>query len=163
MSNQQIAKERHKSIIRKFLKQIFYPSFKDNTWGVDLADIQLISKYIKAIMYLLCVIDLFSKYAWIVPLKDKNGITIANAFQSILTRSKRKPNKTWVGQGSKFYNKSFKKWLEDNDIKMYSKYNEAKSVVSERFIKTLKNKIYKHMTAISKSVYFNVLHDIVNN
>ena len=86
MSNQQLAKELHKSIIRKFLKQIFYPSFKDNTWGVDLADIQLISKYIKTIMYLLCVIDLFSKYARVVPLKDKNGITIANAFQSILTR-----------------------------------------------------------------------------
>ena len=83
----------------------------------------------------------------------KKVITIVNIFQSILDNSKQKPNKIWVDQGTEFYNKSFKKWLEDNDIEMYHIYNQGKSVVVETFIKTLKNKIYKHMTAVSKNVY----------
>ena len=139
-----------------------YSSFKDNIWGVDLADMQLKSKCNKGIRYLLCAIDLFSKYAFVVPLKDKKGATITNAFQSILDKSNRKPNKIWVDQGSEFYNNNFKKWLKDNDITMHSTHNEGKSVVAERFIRTLKNKIYKRMTAISKNVYFDVLDDIVD-
>ena len=79
-----------------------------------------------------------------------------------MDNSKRKPNKIWVDQGKEFYNKFFKKWLKDNNIEIYSTHNEEKSVVDERFIKTLKNKIYKHMTAISKNVYFDVLNDIVS-
>ena len=105
---------------------------------------------------------MFSKYASVVPLKDKKGESIVNAFQSILDSSKRKPNKIWVDQGSEFYNNQFKKWLKDNDISVYSTYNKGKSVVAERFIRTLKNKICKHMTAISKNVYFDVLDDIVD-
>ena len=123
---------------------------------------QLISKYNKGIRYLLCVIDIFGKYAWVVPLKDKNGVTIINAFQSVLKKSNRKSNKIWVDQGSEFYNTSFKKWLKDNDIEMYSTHKEGKSVAAERFIRTFKNKTYKHMTAISKNVYFDVLDDIVD-
>ena len=140
-----------------------YSSFKDNIWGVGLADMQLISKYNKGIRYLLCGIDLFSKYAFVVPLKDKTRTTIVNAFQSILSNSKRKPNKIWVDQGSEFYNTHFKKGLKDNNIEMYSTYNEGKSVVAERFIRTLRSKIYKHMTAISKNVYFYVLNDMLMN
>ena len=79
-----------------------------------------------------------------------------------MVSSKRKPNKIWVDQGIEFYSKSFKNWLKDNNIEVYSAHNERKSVVAERFIRTLKNKIYKHMTAISKNVYFNVLNDIVD-
>ena len=115
-----------------------YSSFKDNIWGVDSAEMQLISKYNKGIKYLLCAIDLFSEYAFVVPLKDKKVTTIVNAFQIIKDNSKRKPNKIWVDQDSKFYNKSFKKWLKDNKIEMYSTNNEGKSVVAERFIRTLK-------------------------
>ena len=123
---------------------------------------QLISKCNKGIRHLLCVIDLFSKYAWVVPLKHKKGVSIVNAFQNILDSSKRKPNKIWVDQGSELYNNVFKKFLKDNDISVYSTYNEGKSVVAERFIKTLKNKIYKHMTAISKNFYFDVIDNIVD-
>ena len=161
LQNKQLAEELHKPIIRKFKKRKVSSSFKDNIWGVDLADTQLISKYNKGIRYLLCDIDLFSKYAWVVPLEDKKGVTIAKAFQKILDNSKRKPNKICVDQGSEFYNKSFKKWLKENDIILYSTHNEGKSVAAERFIRTLKNKIYKHMTALSKNVYFDVLDDIV--
>ena len=88
--------------------------------GVDLADMQLISKYNEGIRYLLCAIDLFSKYAFVVFLKDKKGTTVANAFQSILNNSKRKPDKIKVDQGSEFYNTHFKKWSKYNNIKMYS-------------------------------------------
>ena len=123
---------------------------------------QLIGKYNKGIRYLLSAIDLFSKYTWVVPLKYKKGTAIVNAFQSILDNSKRKPNKVWTDHGGEFYNNVFKRWLKDNNVKIYSTYNEGKSVVAERFIKTLKNKIYKHMTAISKNVYFDVLDDIVD-
>ena len=131
--NQQLANEFHKPIIRKFKKRKVYSSFKNNIWSVDSADMQLISKHKKGTRYLLCVIDLFSKYAWVVPLKDKKGVSIVNGFQGILD----------------FTIIEFKKWLKDNDS-MYLTYNEGKSVVAERFIRTLKNRIYKHMTAISK-------------
>ena len=100
---------------------------------------QLISKFNKGSRFLLCVIDTHSKYAWVVPLKDKNGVTIVNALKQILKESNRKPDKTWVDKGSEFYNNSFKKWLQDN-IEMYSTHNEGKSIVAERFIRTLKNK-----------------------
>ena len=116
----------------------------------------------KGIKYLLCAIDFFSKYAFVVPLKDKKGISIANAFNKIIKQSNRKPNKIWVDQGGEFYNNVFKKWLLDNDIIMYSMYNEGKSVVAERFIRTLKNKLYKHMTATGKNVYYDILDDLVN-
>ena len=123
--NEQLANELHKPIIRKFEKIKLYSTFKDNIWGVDLADMQLLSKYNKGIRFLLCVIDIFSKYAWVVPLKDKKGISIVKAFQIILKQSNKKPNKIWVDKGSEFYNAYFKKWLRDNDIVMYSTHNEV--------------------------------------
>ena len=73
---------------------------------------QLISKFNKGFRFLLCVIDIFSKYAWVVPLKDKKGISIVYTFQKILKESDRKPNKTWVNKGSEFYNSSFKKLVK---------------------------------------------------
>ena len=122
---------------------------------------QSLSKYNKGIKYLLCTIDLFSKYTWVVPLKDKREISIVNAFQKIVSKG-RKLNKIWVDQGSEFYNKLFKRFLKINSIEMYSTYNKGKSVVAERLIRTLKKKIFKHMTAVSKNVYFHVLDDIAN-
>ena len=109
----------------------------------------------------MCAIDLFNKYEWVVPLKDKKGTSVVKAFQNIISEG-RKPNKIWVDQSSEFYNNSFKDFLKINNIEMYSAYNEGKSVVAERFIRMLKNKIFKHMIAISKNVYFDVLVDIVD-
>ena len=106
-------------------------------------------------------IDIFRKYAWIVPLKDKKGASTLDAFQKILNKSGRKPNKVCVDKGSEFYNIFFKKWLKDNDIEMYSIHNEGKSVVAERFIRTFKTKIYKYMTSVSKNVHIDKLDDIV--
>ena len=130
-----LADELHKPIIRKFNKRKVYSQFKDNIWGIDLADMQSLKN--KGIKYLLCAIDLYSKYAFVVPLKDKKGISIVNAFNKIIKQSNRKPNKIWIDQGVEFYNHVFKKWLSSNDIIMYSTYNEGKSVVAERFIRRL--------------------------
>ena len=105
---------------------------------------------------------MYSKYAFVIPLKDKKGYSIVNAFNKIIKQSGRKPNKIWIDQGDEFYNNIFKKCLSDNDIIMYSTYNEGKSVVAERFIRKLKNKLYKHMVATGKNVYYDVLDDIVN-
>ena len=121
-----------------------------------------LSRKNKGIKYLLCAIDLYSKYVFVIPLKDKKGISIVNAFDTIIKQSKRKPNKIWVDQGREFYHNNFKKCLSDKNIIMYSTYNEGKSVITERFIRTLKNKLYKHMTATGKNVYYDVLDDVVN-
>ena len=107
---------------------------------------QLMSKLKKGPCFSLCVIDINSKYAWVVPLKYKRGIAITNAFLKILDESNPKPNKIWVDKCSEF---------EKNDIEMYSSHNERESVVAERFIRTLKNKIYKYMTSLSKNVYID--------
>ena len=95
-------------------------------------------------------------------MKDKKGISIINAFNKIIKQSNRKPNKIRVDQEGEFYNHVFKKWLSDNDIIMYSTFNEGKSVVAERFIRTLKNKLYKHMTATGTNVHYDHLDDVVN-
>ena len=117
-------------------------------WGADQADTQLIIKFNKGFRCLLCVIDIYSKYAWILSLKDKKGTTITNAFQKTLKESNCKPNKIWVDKGSEFYNRLMKSWLEKNYIEMYSTNNEGKSVAAERFIRTLKNKIYRYIISI---------------
>ena len=99
---------------------------------------ELMRKFNKGFRFLLCIIDIFNKYAWVIPLKDEKGVSAVNTLQKILKESNRKPNKIWVDKGSEFYNSSFKKWLKDNDIEMYSTNNEGKSVIAERFIKNIK-------------------------
>ena len=115
--------------------------------GADLVDMQLISKFNKEILFLLCVIDIFIKFAWAIPLNDEKGITITDAFQKLLDR---KPNKIWIDKSCEFYNRSVKPCLQKNTIEMYSRHNKGKSAVAERFIGTLKSKIGKYMTSISK-------------
>ena len=110
---------------------------------------------------MLRVIDIFSKYAWVIPLKDKRDILINNAFQKILDESNREPNKIWVDKAVNFTNRSMKSFLQNNNIHMYSAHNDRKSVVAKRFIKTLTNKIYKYMTSLSKNVYIDKLNEIM--
>ena len=127
---------------------------------------QLISKFkfnlILINRNLYWVIYIYSKYAWVAPLKDKKGLSIVNVFQIILKQSARKPHKIWVDKDSEFYNSHFKKWLRNNSIEMYLTDNEGKSAVAEKFIRTIKNKIYKYMTSILKNMYIDKLDDIVN-
>ena len=103
MFDKKLAEELHKPIIRKVQSP-----FIENIWGTYLADMELIGKFNKGFRFLLCVIDIFSKYTWVIPLKDKRGITITNVFQNILYESHRKPNRIWVEKGSEFYSRSKK-------------------------------------------------------
>ena len=100
-ANYQLASELHKQIIRKFNRRKVYSSFRDNIWGTDLADMQSLSKYNRGIKYSLCAINLFSKYAWVISLKDKKRISIVHGFQKIISKG-RKPNRIWTDQGSQF-------------------------------------------------------------
>ena len=135
IQDKESAEEWHKLIIRKFYKPKVYSPFTGNIWSADLAGMQLISKFNKETRFLLCAINVFSKYTWVIPLKDKKGVPIIHAFQKISDETNCKPNKMWIDKGSEFYNRSMKSWLQDNNIEIYSIHNEGKSVVAERFIK----------------------------
>ena len=119
VNNLQLAEELHKPIVKNFKRKKVYSSYKDNIWDVDLADMTLISKFNKGIKYLFCVIGLFSRCAWVIPLKNKKSDSIVEGFEKILDSSDRKPNTIWVDLGSEFYNNKFKKSLKENDIEMY--------------------------------------------
>ena len=140
MSNQQLTEGLHKPIIRKFVKWKLHSFFVDNILGGDLADMHLASKFNKGFRFLLCVLIL-KVNMHLLPLKDKKGSTITNTFQKTLNQSNCKPNKVWVDKGSEFHNGSMKSWLQDNDIEIYSTHNESKSVVAERFTRTLRIKL----------------------
>ena len=118
MYDQQLAEELQKPIIRKFKKRKVESSFLDSIWGADPADMQLISKFSEGFRFLLCVINIYSKYAQVITLKHEKSIRITNTFQKFFKGSNRKPNKKWVDKGSEFYNRSIKSWLE----KMPQKY-----------------------------------------
>ena len=117
ISNKELSKELYRQIIQKLKKRKVHSSFTDNIWGADLADVQLICKFNKG-RFLLWVIDIYSKYTSVIPLKDKKGIIITNAFENILDKSKHKQNKIWVDKEREFYNRSMKLLLQNNDIEM---------------------------------------------
>ena len=110
MQKKELAEELNKPILRKFEKPKVHSSPIDNVWVVDLVEMQLLNKFDKGIPSLLCVIDIYSKYVWVIPLKDKKGIIVTNAFQNILDELVPKPNKIWVDKGSEFHNRSIKSW-----------------------------------------------------
>ena len=120
ISNKKSTKQLCKPIIRTFNKRKEHSSFIDKIWGEDLAEMQLTSKFNKEFRILLFLIDIYSKYPWVISLKNKESIAITNAFRKILNESNRKSNKIWVDKGSEFYNSSMKSWLEKNNIEMYS-------------------------------------------
>ena len=128
-TNYQLANEPHTQIIKKFKRRRVYSPLRNGLCGLDLADMQSLNKYNKIIKYLLCAINLFSKYAQVVSLKEERGITVVNAFQKVISKG-HQPNKIWIDEGGEFYNNLFKRCLKINSIEMYSKYNEGKSVVS---------------------------------
>ena len=114
----------------------------------------LTSKFNKGNRFLLCFIDIFSKYAWVISVKDKKGITITKAFQEILHKSSCNPNKILVDKESEFYNSSMKSWLKNNNIEMYSIHNEGKLVVAEKFIRFLKKTTNIWLQYQKKCVYW---------
>ena len=151
----QLAEELHKPVIKKFRKRRVYSYGIDDIWAADLIDMTAYSKQNKHYKYLLMVIDVFSKYGWIVPVKNKYGETIAEAFKTIL--KERQPDKLWVDKGTEFYNKHVKALFPN----MYSTENEEKSSVVERWNRTMKEKMFKYFTANDTTKYYPILNDLV--
>ena len=120
------------------------------------------SKENKGYRYMLNVIDVFSKYAWSIPMKDKTGITTLNAFKQIVESSKRKPKHIWVDKGKEFYNKNIDEWIKANNIIRYSTYGEHKSAVIERFNRTLKSNMWKRFSAENTRNWINMLDRLLN-
>ena len=157
----QLAEELHKPIKRKFTKRKVLVNGLDDIWSADLVDMQSFAQHNNGVKYLLNVIDVFRKYAWSVPLLDKTGNTITNAFDNIIEQSNRKPNKLWVDQGSEFFNRVMDKWLKDNHIMRYTTFNEGKAVVVERFNRTIKTRMWKYFSANNTYKYVDVLDELI--
>ena len=154
-----LAEELHKPIRRKFKRRRVLVNGIDKIWAADLADMQAFSKFNRGIKYLLAVIDVFSKYGWLIPLiplKDKTGKSVASALKTIF--KERKPEKMWVDKGKEFYNKDVKELIE-----LYSTENEEKSSVVERWIRTMKEKMWKYFTDNNTNVYIDILPDLVKD
>ena len=147
-----LAEELHRPIKRKFPKRRVIVNDIDDTWSADLVDMQAFSKDNKGIKYLLTVIDIFSKYAWAIPLKNKTGESVTDAFNKIVSEG-RSPQNLWVDEGKEFYNKTFQSMLDKNDINMYHTFNEGKAVVIERFNRSLKRIMWKYFTANNTYIY----------
>ena len=135
----------------------------DDVWGADLVEMQEWSKQNKGYRYMLNVIDVFTKFAWSIPLKDKRGDTVTEAFKNIVKTSKRIPKHLWVDQGKEFYNKNMDEWLKVNNIVRYSTFAESKSAVSERHNKTLKEMMWKRFTAENTRTWINMLDKLIMN
>ena len=134
----------------------------DLIFSADLVDMSHFARHNRGYKYLLTVIDVFSRYAWVMPLKTKTGKEINRAFSSVLKKSKRKPQKLWTDRGGEFYNKIFKNFLKQQGIDMYSIYNESKAVVIERFNRSLKGDMFKHFSANSTQNYVKILPALVH-
>ena len=162
-SSQQLAEELHKPITRNFRKRRVISYGVDKIWASDLVEIQKYGKWNKGIKYLLMVIDVFSKYGWIEPLKDKKTESVSLAFDHIFKKSKRKPEKLWTDKGSEFISKHFKDFLKTHSIILYHTENEEKSIIVERWNKTMKNKMWKMFSANNNTVYWDKLDKLVDD
>ena len=144
----------HRPVKKKFKRRKTLARYLDHIWQADLVDLQAISKENRGHSYILTVIDVLSRYAFAVPLKNKTGLSIIQAFKKIFSLSKRKPKKIHTDYGTEFYNKSFKDFLRDNKIILYSTSSDTKASIVERFNRTLKSKMYKYFATVTKELTF---------
>ena len=151
-----LAEELHRPIKRKFKKRRVIVNGIDKIWAADLADMTAFKDYNDGYKFLLLVIDTFSKYGYLIPLKNKKGETVADALKDIF--KKRKPGKLWTDKGKEFYNKNVKDLVE-----LYSTENEEKSSIAERWVRTIKEKMWKYFTDNNTYKYIDVLPDLVED
>ena len=160
--NKILSEELHKSKRKNYPRRKIIVNHIDEIFAADLVEMQKFAKLNRGYRYLLTCIDIFSKYSWVIPLKDKKGITIKNALEKIF--NERKPNFLWTDRGTEFYNKQVQDLLNENNIKLYSTNNsEIKSSVVERFNRTFKNMMYKKFTENNNTIFYNILDELVNN
>ena len=153
-----LAEELHKPVKRKFRKRRVLVSGIDKIWAADLADMQALSKENEGYKFLLLVIDTFSKYGWIVPLKNKKGETIVKALKEIFKESGRRPDKLWTDKGREFFNKDVR-----DLVYLYATENEEKSSIAERWIRTMKEKMFKYFTDNNTYNYIDALPELVED
>ena len=160
--NKILSEELHKAKRKNYPRRRIIVNHIDEIFAADLVEMQKFAKLNKGYRYLLTCIDIFSKYSWVIPLKDKKGITIKNALEKIFKQ--RKPKFLWTDRGTEFYNNQVETLLNENNIKLYSTNNsEIKSAVIERFNRTFKNMMYKKFTENNNTIFYNVLDELVNN
>ena len=157
---EKLAEELHKPIKRHFTRRRVITYHIDEIWAADLVEMQQFSKGNKGFRYLLMVIDVFSKYGWIVPLKDEKGETVAETFKSIF-KDGRKPELLWTDKGTEFYNRHVKDLLNKHNIKLYSTENEEKSSVVETWNRTMKEKMWKQFTAENSTEWVDILRKLL--
>ena len=160
--SQQLADELHKPITRNFSKRTVISNGVDKIWSADLVEMQKFNKWNKGVKYLLLVTDIFSKYGWIKPLRDKKTESVSKAFDEIF-KSKRKPKMLWTDKGSEFISRHFKDFLSKKRIKLYHTENEEKSSIVERWSKTIKNKMWKMFTTNNNTVYWDKIDKLVDD
>lgn len=156
----QFAEEIHRRVVRKFQRRKVIVHRMDEIWGIDLASME--TSAFDGYKFILCIIDVFSKYVWCVPLKNKMATTVLNAVKDVVKQSDRIPEKIWVDQGSEFYNKEFKAWITSQDIIMYSTFGDSKSAVVERFIRTLRELLAKNLATKNTKDWVKLLPKIVH-
>lgn len=135
----------------------------DDTWTADLVDTSAFAKDNKGVKFLLSIIDVFSKYGWLVPLSDKKGVTVNQAFATVFKNSGRTPKKLWTDKGTEFYNKDVKQLLSTHGITLYSTENEEKSSVVERWNRTMKEKMFKYFSATQSENILMFCQRLSNN
>ena len=160
-SNKILSEELHKPKRKNFLRRKIIVNHIDAIFAADLVEMQKFAKSNRGFRYLLTCIDIFSKYSWVIPLKDKKGINVKNALQKIF--KERSPKFLRTDRGTEFYNKQVQDLLNENNIKLYSINNsEIKSSVIERFNRTFKNIMYKKFTENNNTTFYNIIGDLVN-
>ena len=160
--NKILSEELHKPKRKNYPRRKIIVNHINEIFAADLVEMQKFAKLNRGYRYLLTCIDIFSKYSWVIPLKDKKGITIKNALEKIFKQ--RKPKFLWTDRGTEFYNKQVQDLLNENNIKLYSTNNsEIKSAVIERFNRTFKNMMYKKFTENNNTIFYNILDELVNN
>ena len=160
--NNILSEELHKSKRKNYPRRNIIVNHIDEIFAADLVEMQKFTKLNKGYRYLLTCIDIFSKYCWVISLKDKKGINVKNALEKIFKQ--RSPKFLWTDRGTEFYNKQVHDLLNENNIKLYSTNNsEIKSSVVERFNRTFKNMMYKKFTENNNTIFYNILDELVNN
>ena len=151
----------HKPKRKNYPRRKIIVNHIDEIFIADLVEMQKFVKLNKGYRYLLTCIDIFSKYSWVIPLKDKKGINVKMLYKKFLFKNHQ--NFSWADRGTEFYNKQVQDLLNENNIKLYSTNNSAiKSSVIEKFNRTFKNMMYKKFTQNNNTIFYNIINDLVN-
>ena len=159
----QEAYTRHRRLMKKFPRNKVITRGIDDLWQIDLADMQSLAKYNANYKYLVTCIDVFSKFGWVIPIKNKKADTVLTAFKIIIEKSKRKPNDLQSDQGTEFFNAKFKEYLDEINVGQYYVNSELKASVVERFNRTIKEKIYRYFTYKNTYNYLSILDNVVDS